>query len=312
MVTTTRPNTWLPVMLGVAIIAGLLFAAGCSSPFRPPEAAVWLRFHNDPVADPAARDAERATMLAMIKSPFVAAMALRRPGIADLQTVREQKDPATWLSGSLEVIARSDSEAVQIRLRGQRSADLARIVNAVAESFLEDATQKCLQEHRAQVDALKAKLEENQAELRAQREKIDALARTVEGPDMIDARLLERDLDALHGELTEVRGMLRAVTADIEVAAIAGEPVDPKLEARKKVLGDQAAALVAEMDPIRAKILDLKQARDDLEARRTRAERTQRVTDQLVKMLEKAIGAVDSPPRVTVIERARVPAGVGR
>lgn len=153
---TNRSNTRVYRLVCIVIMAGLLSAAGCSSPFRPPEAAAWLRFHPDPGADPAARDAQRATMLAMIKSPFVVALALRRPGIADLQTVKEQKDPAAWLSRALEVDTRSDSDVVQIRLQGRRSADLAMIVNAVAESYLEDATKKFLLENRAIVDVLQA------------------------------------------------------------------------------------------------------------------------------------------------------------
>jgi predicted nucleic acid-binding Zn-ribbon protein len=209
------------------------------------------------------------------------------------------------------VVAQADSEVVKVRLRGQRPADLAKIVNAVTAVFLEDVVNMDRVAALGMRQAIEKKYKENQAELRVLREQAIKLAAMVEGPDAVDAKWAERELDALSGELSGVRSALRTVTADIAVATSTGEPVDPKLEAKKKVLGEQASALVAEMDAIRTKARDLAQARVDLEARRRSVESLQRVTDQLGLQLEATAVELNAPLRVRLVEEATAPAGAG-
>lgn len=311
MSTTNRSNTSLHALVCVAIISGLLATAGCSSALSQPEVAAWLQFRTEPGADRAIADEQKKSMLKLLTSPFVLASALKQPGVAELETVRDQKDPVMWLSRSLEVVAQADSEVVKVRLRGQRPADLAKIVNAVTAVFLEDVVNMDRVAALGMRQAIEKKYKENQAELRVLREQAIKLAAMVEGPDAVDAKWAERELDALSGELSGVRSALRTVTADIAVATSTGEPVDPKLEAKKKVLGEQASALVAEMDAIRTKARDLAQARVDLEARRRSVESLQRVTDQLGLQLEATAVELNAPLRVRLVEEATAPAGAG-
>jgi uncharacterized protein involved in exopolysaccharide biosynthesis len=117
-----------------AVTLGLLLATLASVPVwlffpRTFEAAVWLRVRDKSgmltggSRDNAEYEAYRKTQLQLMKSPFVLTSALRRPGIAELPTVREEIDPVDWLARSIQITAPMDSEVVQVRLRGKKAAD---------------------------------------------------------------------------------------------------------------------------------------------------------------------------------------------
>lgn len=311
MTTTNPAHARYPALLRAAIIAGLMATAGCFSALSQPDVVAWLQFRTEPGADRAMADQQKKSMLKLLTSPFVLASALKQPGVAELETVRDQKDPVMWLSRSLEVVAQADSDVVKVRLRGRRPADLAKIVNAVTAVFLEDVVDKHRVATLGKRDILEKKFKESHAELLVLREQAIELAAKVEGPDAVDAKWAERELDALSGELSGVRSALRTVTADSAVATSTGEPADPKLEARKKVLGEQAKTLVAEMDAIRTKARDLAQARVDLKARRTSVESLEHVTEQLGLQLEATAVELSAPSRVRLVEAATAPAGAG-
>ena len=124
MTTTNPAHARYPALLRAAIIAGLMATAGCFSALSQPDVVAWLQFRTEPGADRAMADQQKKSMLKLLTSPFVLASALKQPGVAELETVRDQKDPVMWLSRSLEVVAQADSDVVKVRLRGQRPAEM--------------------------------------------------------------------------------------------------------------------------------------------------------------------------------------------
>lgn len=219
---------WLPA---VALGTLLATAAAISVWFFMPrgyEAVAWLRVSAKAgMLGSAGRDggeyeSYRKTQVALIKSPFVLTSALRRPGIADLATLREEReDPVGWLTRSVQVTAPMESEVVQVRLRGERAADIAKIVNAVTSSYLEDIVNKERAENLGRRDALEKKYKENMAEMREMRETFNTLSRTLGTRDSAEVAtqrsLLLDHLGTLRSQLSQAQRDLTTIDAELSI-----------------------------------------------------------------------------------------------
>jgi capsular exopolysaccharide synthesis family protein len=215
-----------------AVTLGLLLATGAAAVSwiffpRSYEAAVWLRVRDKSgmlsggIRDNAEYEAYRKTQLQLVKSPFVLTSALRRPGIADLPTVREQIDPIDWLAKSIQITAPMDSEVVQVRMRGRKAADVTKLVNAVTASYLDEVVNKERTERLGRRDALEKKYKENMSELRSRRETFNTLARTLGTRDSAEVAtqrsLLLDHLGSLRSQMMTTQNNLSAVEAELAV-----------------------------------------------------------------------------------------------
>lgn len=99
--------------------------------------SVWEREPNE-------REYERYrhTQSNVITSDNVVSAALRRPEVSALPIVRRQSDPAAWLSDSLVVNMRPNSEYVYVQLDSASAGDpeqAAKLVNAVVSEYVDYA-----------------------------------------------------------------------------------------------------------------------------------------------------------------------------
>ena len=219
---------WLPAAaLGSVLCIAAAVATWMFLP-RGYEAVVWLRIRDKAGMlggggrDNSEYEAYRKTQVALMKSPFVMTSALRRPGIADLELIREQdEDPVGWLTRSIQVTAPMESEVVQVRLRGKNASDVAKIVNAVTACYLEDIVNKERTESLGRRDALEKKYKENVAEMREQRETFNTLARTLgtgnSAEVMTQRALLLDHLGTLRAQLTQTQRDLTAIDAELAI-----------------------------------------------------------------------------------------------
>lgn len=219
---------WLPaVALGTLLALAAAVATWLFLP-RGYEAVAWLRIRDKGGMlggggrDSSEYEAYRKTQVALIKSPFVMTSALRRPGIADLELIREQdEDPVGWLTRSIQVTAPMESEVVQVRLRGRNAADVAKIVNAVTNCYLDDIVNKERTESLGRRDALEKKYKENVAEMREQRETFNTLARTLgtgnSAEVMTQRALLLDHLGTLRAQLTQAQRDLTTIDAELAI-----------------------------------------------------------------------------------------------
>jgi succinoglycan biosynthesis transport protein ExoP len=77
------------------------------------------------------------TQVALIKSRPVIRGALRNPAALQTELIRQQPDPVVWLEGELQVAFLEGSDIARIALTGRIPADLAVLVNAVKDAYLE-------------------------------------------------------------------------------------------------------------------------------------------------------------------------------
>jgi capsular exopolysaccharide synthesis family protein len=219
---------WLP-----ASLLGLLLAAIAATPVwllmpRGFEAVAWLRVRDkggmlSHGRDGAEYESYKKTQLSMLRSPFVLQGALRRPGLEDLETLREAgPDQIGWLSRSLQVTAPGESEVVQVRLRGKNPTEVAKIVNAVVSSFLDDIVNKDRTERLGRRDALEKKFKENMAELRTRRETLNNLARTLGTRDSSEVAtqrgLLLDHLGTLRQLVTATQRAIADIDAELSIS----------------------------------------------------------------------------------------------
>jgi capsular polysaccharide biosynthesis protein len=81
----------------------------------------------------------------MIKSPEILAAAIRRQGITELDTIRAQEDPVSWLADRIRVVWRENSEIIKVNMtgvrRGREAIDAAKIVNAIVSTYLDQVVE---------------------------------------------------------------------------------------------------------------------------------------------------------------------------
>lgn len=216
-----------------ASLLGTLLCAVAATPVwllmpRGFEAVSWLRVRDkggmlNHGRDGAEYESYKKTQLALLRSPLVLQGALRRPGLDDLETLREAGvDQIGWLSRSLQVTAPAESEVVQVRLRGKHAGDVAKLVNAVVASFLDDIVNKERTERLGRRDALEKKFKENMAELRMRRETLNNLARTLGTRDSSEVAtqrsLLLDHLSTLRNLVTTTQRAITEIDAELSIA----------------------------------------------------------------------------------------------
>lgn len=78
------------------------------------------------------------TAAGLIRSEYVLSVALRDGGIADLPTLKGEKDPIKYLLERLQVTTSDGSEIITVRLDGDNPADIKKIVKAVEDAYMKE------------------------------------------------------------------------------------------------------------------------------------------------------------------------------
>lgn len=78
------------------------------------------------------------TQMGLIKSRFVLTAALRQPGIAQLSMITKQPDPIAWLEEEIKPEYMEGSEILKIPLSGEEPTEVAAIVNAIKDAYLQE------------------------------------------------------------------------------------------------------------------------------------------------------------------------------
>jgi len=163
----------------------------------------------------------RKTQAQLIKSPFVFQKALREPGIGELPTLAGEKDPAAWLSRNVRAAAPSDSELIEVRLRGENAADVNRIVDAITNVYLREVVQKERRERITRRRVLEKTHEKAHEQLRVAR---DALTSATE----------ESDRERLRGDVAKLEEATKRMKAELDFAAEGISSIPDRVELIEK------------------------------------------------------------------------------
>jgi len=294
---------WLP-----AVALGLVTATALAVPiwlFMPKgfEAVAWLRVRDKSGMfgvggrDNAEYESYRKTQVQLIKSPFVLMSALRRPGVSELKTLRDEKqDQVGWLARNIQVSAPMESEVIQVRLRGENAKEVTQIVNAVTQSYLSDVVNKEKADRLERRDTIERQYKQNMTEVRRRRDQYNNLAKTLGASDSIEVAtqrsLLLDHVGTLRAQLTSMQRDLSVLDAELAVrdAKARGDISD------EEAVPDEMLDAMLARDPMIAELRDRLASLD--EAMTFQAERSARgANDPAVKRLESQ--------RASLMERIR-------
>lgn len=125
----------------------------------------------------------RRTQMALIKSRFVMNAALRKPNVAALSLVKQQTYPVAWLEEAIQVDAYDSPEILRISLTGDRPAELAEIVNAVKDAYLEEVVNAERKQRIARLNDLERIFEQTEEKVRRKEERVNNLAQELGSGD---------------------------------------------------------------------------------------------------------------------------------
>jgi len=194
------------------------------------------------------------SQLIQIKSRFVINTALGQRGISDLKMIREQARPAEWLAENLQAQFLQGTEVLQISLDGQDPEELARLVNAVTNTYIEEVANGDLKRRVQRRELLKKLSNAKFAEMKSRRDALRTLAQRA-GSDDRQTLVLKQQYAIELGtdvrkDLREVQSQKRKLEAIIKVQ----RPEALHETAAPMVSNDDVARLI-EQDP---EVSDLK------------------------------------------------------
>ncbi len=123
------------------------------------------------------------TQMAMIKSRFVLNAALRRPGVGELSIVRQQKYPVEWLEKVLVIDTYNSPEILRLSIAGDEPQELATLVNAVKDAYLEEVVLAKRKQRIARLADLERIYQDTEKKVRQREERIASLAKQLGSGD---------------------------------------------------------------------------------------------------------------------------------
>jgi uncharacterized protein involved in exopolysaccharide biosynthesis len=181
------------------------------------------------------------TQVALVKSQFVLNAALHASDgkVNAYRTIQEQADPIAWLQDNLKVDFVSGSEVMEIALSGDRPSDIAGIVNAVKNAYMEEVANKDANQRSDRHTKLK-KIKDNYAViLKERQDTIRKLSESV-GSDGLIAGVRKDVLSRLYYDLGSQRVQLKLERAEAETL----------LGRRRKTAGDATGSARKEIEQI--------------------------------------------------------------
>ncbi len=123
------------------------------------------------------------TQMALIRSRFVLNAALRRPGVSELSIVRQQKVPVEWLEKTISVDTYNSPEILRISMIGDQPEEMALLVNAVKDAYLEEVVLAERKQRIARLSDLERIYADTEKKVRQRNERISNLAKQLGSGD---------------------------------------------------------------------------------------------------------------------------------
>lgn len=155
----------------------------------------------------------RDTVINFLKSREVADHALRIEGVKETRLLRDKSTPVDWLLEEIDVNFDYSPEFVRITLAGEHPQDLATIVNAVKDAYLDNIVYQERNERIQNLRKIEGKFSTLDKSVRKNQERIDRLAEDLGTGDskiaMGNQDLLQQSLRSLQTDLQDIDGEIR-------------------------------------------------------------------------------------------------------
>lgn len=198
----------------------------------------------------------KLTQRQLIRGSFVINAALRDTEVLRLPMVEQEPDPVAWLQSALSVNFPDNAEIMEVRLSGENSQAISKIVNAVVQAYMDEVVDAEAISRTTRLSSLERAYSETENDLRSKRSEFRRLADTLGTGDTASLSLVQQNalqqFAALRSELTKVQLELLRARANVLGMEPREAPVEKDAVVAKKpvVDGDKEApeASVANSD----------------------------------------------------------------
>jgi capsular exopolysaccharide synthesis family protein len=170
--------------------------------------------------------AYRSTQVSLLHSPRVLQAALLRPGVADLDEIRRSSNPLAWLEKEVRADDSRDSEILALSLAGSNPDDLAVLLNAVIDGYIQETVQQKSALRQEQIKQLQQSYDKYEQIVRQKREEVRRREKT--SPDSEPAP--DHPLPVEEHPVKE-RQELRRVQSELKSARLELAAAEQKLKA---------------------------------------------------------------------------------
>ncbi|MEZ6132855.1 MAG: AAA family ATPase [Planctomycetaceae bacterium] len=210
---------WIPtlaVAIPAAALVGALMWQTVPAEYESSALLKIEQFAQTVVAETKEKSSEfltyRDSQMNYMKSRPVLTSALRMDGIKETRLLRGMKYPVEWLEEELEVESDFSPEFVRITLAGEFPEDLAAVVNAVKDVYLDEVVYNERNERVKTLQKMKSDFKELDELVTKNEDRIDRLAEEL---GTGDSKAAVQSQDLLHQQLRELQSELRDINADI-------------------------------------------------------------------------------------------------
>jgi len=199
---------------------------------------------------------DRRAVATLMTSRFVLNAALKKPGIAQCEYIRQEDDPLTWLRENIQVSFPGNSEILQIALTGDDPPQLVKIVNAVKDAYMEEVVAVDRENQLRRKQVLEESYRRNVDEIKRKTDQYEDLANKLGAPDSEAMRL--KSLYALEttNTLRDRITRLQQALSGIEQRIAIGEAM------LKKMSEDAAPDETKQRETLKRKMMEAALAQD--------------------------------------------------
>lgn len=155
----------------------------------------------------------RDSQIAFLKSRHIATAALRVEGVRDCRLLKNMQHPVEWMLEELEVESDLSDEFIRLTLAGEHPEDLALIVNAVKDVYLDEVVFNQRNDRMQRLKKLQETFRERDETVRKNQERIARLADELNTGDpkmaLVNMTLLQEKLRLLQTDLEKINNDLR-------------------------------------------------------------------------------------------------------
>jgi hypothetical protein len=256
-------------------------------------------------------DLFRKTQITLVKSALVVKTALKRPELAAKKLLAKEEDPVRWLEENLVVDFPNEATVLRIGLPGRPRQELAELVNAVTETYLDevlgnDRTQaKRLRDLDELADTYRKHVEQKRQSLRD----LTQVLGIETTPQMME-QYLQKQLGDSSRERRRVK--LAAVAAQVRLERLKasrnlpGKAADiARLEEEMEVFAEQEKVLRQEEKELLTRAGQLQMHALQLQALRTDVEHAEKRLMEMQAQLEDNMRVMRAP-RFRLLQKAEV------
>ncbi len=164
----------------------------------------------------------QSTQQTLVLSQLVLGAALCDSKVSRCAMIREQVDPVEWLQQKIKVDFISGSEVMEIALTGSDPEDLAIIVNAVKQAYMDEVVNVDARRRAERHEQLRKLRESYASHLKEKRDHMRKLAETVGSNDQATLVLLQQDAREHVRDLSTQRFRLRLEQSEVETVLRGG------------------------------------------------------------------------------------------